>query len=430
MGSDIERLVKCGLCAGCGLCEGMAGEDRIKMTVTQEGRMRPAIQKPLDSETSRRILAVCPGKTVTGPDSSQLQGSKSGFMHPVFGPLRSWHRGWSANPDVRWRAAAGGSLTTLASFLLETGRVQKVLHVRASKADPTQTDALISSTPEEVASGCQSRYGPAAPLVHVCRLLDEGITFAVVAKPCDVSAIRALGKLDQRVQTQIPYLLSIFCGGLPSRNAVVKIAARHGVKEDDIGVCRYRGHGWPGLLTIGRRSDGKEFGTTYTETWQWGANPLGPDAGLHKYDIQWRCKICPDAIGEMADVACPDGWLYDSENKRFLYEDGDDPGQNLVLARTAVGEALVRDCADAGRLVLAPLTIQELEGMHADHFPRKTSWPLKLLASWLLWQPVTLSVSKYRPWQALYFGGFWAALRSLKGTLSRLWQHANIEPTA
>lgn len=376
-------------------------------------------------------MQVCPGKRVTGPTHAQLVGSEDGVMHPIFGPLRTWYRGWAADQQVRWKAAAGGALTVLAGFLLETGRVEKVLHVRASAQDPTQTDALISSTPEEAASGCQSRYGPAAPLVHVCRLLDQGTVFAVVAKPCDIAAIRALAKIDSRVERQIPYCLSIFCGGLPSRTAALKIAAHHKIEPKEISLCRYRGHGWPGLMTIGRKQDGKEFGTTYNETWQWPASPLGPDAGIAKYDLQWRCKICPDAISELADVSCPDGWLYDPVQKGYVSVDGDNPGQNLVLTRTARGEDLVRECALAGRLVLAPLELSELEEMHADHYPRKASWPVRLLASWLFdHRQVQLSVVNYRPIAALLTAGLRASWDVFKGTLKRLRMYAHREPLA
>jgi len=428
--TDIEGVVQAGLCAGCGLCESMAGRDSVEMVSTKQGRVRPHVKRELGSELNSRIMAVCPGKTITGPSKEQLAGSTQGFMHPVLGPLRTWNRGWAADDKVRWKAAAGGSLTTLGSFLLETGRVQKVLHVRASTEDPTTTDALISSTPEQVVSGCQSRYGPAAPLVHVCKLLDEDCVFALIAKPCDIAAVRALGKLDDRVARQIPYMLTIFCGGLPSRNAALELAAHHGVAADDIGLARYRGNGWPGKMTIGRRSDGKEFGTTYNETWKWPTNPGGPGAGITKYDIQWRCKICPDAIGELADVSCPDGWLFDEKEGRHVSVDGDDLGQNLVLARTAVGEELVRECVAAGKLVLAPIEIKEIEQMHSDHYPRKCSWPVRLLAAMFFPQPVRFTVSRYRPLAALLSGGFWASWEAFRGTWSRLRSGANQEPLA
>ena len=83
-------------------------------------------------------------------------------------------------------------MTALGAHLLETGKVDAVLHVRASTVDPVETDAIVSRTRDEVISGSQSRYGPAAPLVHVHRLLDEGVRFAVLAKPCDIAAIRNL----------------------------------------------------------------------------------------------------------------------------------------------------------------------------------------------------------------------------------------------
>lgn len=399
------------------------------MVLTSEGRLRPQVKQPIDKEISGRIMSVCPGKIVTGPHRSQLNGDGpcDGIMHPIFGPLRTWHRGWCSDEKVRWRAAAGGSLTALASFLLESGRVQQILHVRASKEDPTRTEALISQSVSEVLAGCQSRYGPAAPLVHVCRLLDEGVTFAVIAKPCDIAAIRALARVDPRVEKQVPYCLSIFCGGLPSRTAALKIAEHHGVREDDIGLCRYRGHGWPGLMTIGKRSDGQEFGTTYNETWKWNASPLGPDAGIAKYDIQWRCKICPDAVGELADVACPDGWLYDPVKKAYVSEEGANPGQNLVLSRTAAGEELVQACAKAGKLVLAPLRISELEEMHWDHYPRKCSWPVRVLASWFFFRPARLQVVNYRPVAAFWACGLWKAWQVLRGTWQRLRSGADLE---
>eukprot|EP00931_Biecheleriopsis_adriatica_P005905 TRINITY_DN107383_c0_g1_i1.p1 TRINITY_DN107383_c0_g1~~TRINITY_DN107383_c0_g1_i1.p1 ORF type:complete len:439 (-),score=45.30 TRINITY_DN107383_c0_g1_i1:55-1281(-) len=408
----------------------MAGADQVQMVLTSEGRLRPRLRRQLDEDTNKRIMSVCPGRTLTGPSQSQLVGSARGVMHPVFGPLRAWYRGWAADESVRWRAAAGGSLTTLAGFLLDTGRVQKVLHVRASKKDPTQTVAQVSTTSNEVASGCQSRYGPAAPLVHVCQLLDEGLIFAVVAKPCDIAAIRALAKIDDRVRSQIPYLLSIFCGGLPSRNAALKIAKHHGVEPHDIGTCRYRGHGWPGLMTMGQKSSGKEYGTTYNETWKWSASPLGPDAGITKYDLQWRCKICPDAVGELADVSCPDGWLYDPKEKRYVSVDGDDPGQNLVLARTACGEALVQDCIEASKLVVAPLEISELEAMHFDHYPRKCSWPMRILATWFFRRPARLSVVNYRPWLAIFTAGIWTSWEVFRGTWKRLVHGADLESLA
>jgi coenzyme F420 hydrogenase subunit beta len=123
--------------------------------------------------------------------------------------------------DVRYRAAAGGTLTALGRYLLIHGDVDAVVHVQASSTTPWLTEAVTSRTADEVTAGSQSRYGPAAPLVHVKRLLDEGVRFAVIAKPCDISAIRSLGRIDRRVAEQVPYLLTIFCGGVHHVNVPI-----------------------------------------------------------------------------------------------------------------------------------------------------------------------------------------------------------------
>ena len=42
---DIDDVVGAGLCAGCGICESMAGSDAIEMALPREGRIRPQTKK-------------------------------------------------------------------------------------------------------------------------------------------------------------------------------------------------------------------------------------------------------------------------------------------------------------------------------------------------------------------------------------------------
>ena len=73
---------------------------------------------------------------------------------------------------------------------------------------------------------------------------------------------------------------------------------REGLDPDRLTAFRYRGHGCPGRMRY-ELDDGtcKEF--RYTDFW-------GTD------ESQWvppfRCKVCPDGIGEAADIAAADTW--------------------------------------------------------------------------------------------------------------------------
>lgn len=408
----VESVVRQGLCTGCGLCAGLFN-DCLEMRITSAGRMRPVTRKSLSEEDLETFRAVCPGLQVIGPDPA-IAGP-NGAMHHIWGPMRTTHRGWSSDPDIRFRAAAGGSLTTMAIHLLETGKVDAIVHVKTSETKPMLTDAHVSRSKEEVIAGSQSRYGPAAPLVNVKRLLDEGVRFAVVAKPCDIAAIRNLQKIDNRAEQQIPYCLTLFCGGIASSHTPEKIAEWHGVEPDEVAVFRFRGNGWPGPLRVQSKS-GDTFDLTYEDSFDNDDYPWD-------YDVQFRCKICADAIGEQADVSCPDAWIM--KDGQPTYDEA--PGVNVIIARTKTGEDLVKAVELSGEMELRPYSISELDAMHASHLPRKHEFPGRIMGVRLAGAPVT-EFRKFRTFRALLSGGIWQNFSSMIGTWKRVRKGSNSEP--
>jgi coenzyme F420 hydrogenase subunit beta len=410
---DLNSVVEHGLCAGCGICESMLGRDKVEMRLTSFSQIRPQVKAALDPVLLDQVLQVCPGLHITGPEGPKA--SEPGTLDPVWGPITSLHRVWAGRPDIRHRAAAGGALTALGCYLLESGEVDAILHVKASADEPAMTDAQISYTADEVIAGAQSRYGPAAPLVHVNSLLDRGLRFAVMAKPCDIAAIRNLAKFDARVREQIPFCLSIFCGGVPTIRTAHKIAAHKGVKPEELSVFRWRGNGWPGPTHI-ETKDGRSLDLTYDEVWY---DPGAP----WSYDIQFRCKICPDAIGELADVACPDGWVM--ENGKPIHKEA--PGVNVAVARTEAGRRLVERAVKAGALVAEPFDRPTLHAMHSDHLPRKLGHPARNLGLMLSGQP-RLRARRFRAWTTVWRAGVVANGQAFWGALTRALAGANREP--
>jgi coenzyme F420 hydrogenase subunit beta len=408
---DLETVVRSGLCSGCGICESVAGRDAVEMRWTAVGQLRPQVKRPLPRAVEERALALCPGVEVVGP--AEQPGTE---MSPVWGPVASIQRGWSADPQVRWHAAAGGAMTALGLHLLETGEVDAILHVRASETDPMQTDAQVSRTRAEVIGGAQSRYGPASPLVHVHRLLDEGLRFAVLAKPCDINAVRALQRVDPRAREQIRACITMFCGGVPSLRMAEAIVRSHGVTPGELSLFRFRGEGWPGPMRTAT-ADGRVFDVTYDTAWY---DPSVP----WTYDMQFRCKVCPDAIGEVADVSCPDGWVM--KDGVPLHEEGPD-GVNLVVARTELGRRLVEAAVRSGHLETAPCTMEELDRMHRDHYPRHLSAPARALGMRLAGSP-SLRIRRYRSLALTRRAGLRNTVRALAGSWRRVRRGAHREP--
>jgi len=357
----LDEIVEAGLCIGCGLCESLAGRDHVRIVMTAEGRERPAVQAPLDDAALRLINAVCPGLHVEGPDpAASVDGTR---WDAIWGPAMRIVRGHAADPTIRFRASAGGSLSALAIYLLESGRVDFILHVAASTEQPMRTKQHLSFDRAQVMTAAGSRYGPAAPLIDVSALLDRDRPFAFIGKPCDVAALRNLARHDPRVDRLVPYMLTFFCGGASEFAKTRDLVEGFGLREDEIALLRYRGMGNPGLTRVETR-DGRTFSVTYRDLWR--------DEG--KWMLQFRCKICADAIGELGDIAVSDVWANGSPS-------GEDDGFNGFVARTPKGRALLEDAERAGALVLLEqLDFRDLDFVQPHQAYKKQALSARLAA--------------------------------------------------
>jgi coenzyme F420 hydrogenase subunit beta len=339
---SLEEIVEGGLCIGCGLCQALAGADKIQIILTPEGRERPVARQPLGASTLERINAVCPGTRVEGAaraeEATHLEGAAdSRAMHDlVWGPAQRLAIGYAADPHVRYRASTGGVLTALGQFLLASGRAKFVLHVAASGKEPMRTERALSFDAASVLEGAGSRYGPAAPLIDFTALLDRAEPFALIAKPCDIAAVRNLARIDPRVNRYLRYALTFVCGGASDLTKSEEVVSEYGIRPDELSLFRYRGYGCPGPTRLATK-DGRSFELSYQEMW----------ADEATWRIQPRCKICPDAIGESADLAASDVWPGGGPT-------GEDEGFNGIIVRTARGLELYEAALAAGAIVVEP----------------------------------------------------------------------------
>src|SRR5690606_8516883 len=158
-----------------------------------------------------RFESFCPGARVSvQPTPPEAQD------HVIWGPVVASRTAFAADAAARHRASSGGALTALLCHLLEAGAVAAVIQVTASNEPRYANQTVVSRTPEEVLAAAGSRYAPSAPLDGLPERLDGRTRYAFVGKPCDVAALRALAKLDARIDAQIVYVLSFFCAGVPS----------------------------------------------------------------------------------------------------------------------------------------------------------------------------------------------------------------------
>lgn len=403
---SLVSIVGNGLCCGCGLCQSLAGDKALEMHVSPAGRMRPVIKQSLPESVEQQILSTCPGIVVQGPEAPAPQ------QDAVWGPAHRMARGHATDPDIRYMAASGGAISAISQYLLETHQVRFVLQVATDQAKPLRAKPQISTSRTDILTGAGSWYGPVAPLQDVHALLDAGEPFAVVGKPCDIAAMRNLARQDPRVDQLVPYMLSFFCEGVPDDTMVTQLLDHHGLQAADVAQLRYRGLGCPGPTRVVSR-DGRTFDLSYQQVWY----------GDFKWTMQFRCKICPDATGELADIAAGDVW--DGGKPRSESPDGD----NAIIARTAKGAQLLADMEAAGKVSLAPLGYRDLDRVQPHQVRRKRGlWGR--LAAMALRGAVGPTYRHVRLWQSARGGGVIVSLKNVIGTWRRLPAREPIEASS
>lgn len=345
----VDRVLKGQLCTGCGLCASVAG-DAIEMAMVAPGYARPVQRGVVSASAEKAIAEACPGAVVAAWETGQA-------MDPYWGPSRRIATGYAVDPAVRYEGSSGGALSALLIHALESGLVDRAIHVAPDPENPTRNIMRRSTNAAEVVAGAGSRYTASSPLAQIEEALSEGGSIAFVGKPCDVSALRRLARVDPRVARHVPIALSFFCGGMPSHDGVERILATMGVAPAEVTAFRYRGQGWPGTAAA-TTLDGAVTKMSYADSW----------GGHLSKEVQFRCKICPDAVGGVADIACADAW-YGGESGYPTFEERD--GRSLIISRSEAGERLLASAIAANALAVEPLDVREIDLMQPSQARRK-----------------------------------------------------------
>lgn len=333
----LNKIVDDGLCIGCGLCQSLLGAEAVQVRSVDSGELRPVTRRTLTDNEVAAVYATCPGTRAEGLPEPQVR--KASHHDLVWGAYQQLVLGWAGDSTVRHEGSTGGVLTALGQFLLRSKKVDFVLHVKASTSQPTHGEPTLSFTEADVFSGAGSRYGPTAPLRDLESALAREQPFALIAKPCDLNAVRNLAHRDPRVNQLVKYWLTPVCGGYMPDQSTADFLQDQAIDREDIAEFRYRGRGCPGPTTATLKN-GEKKSYHYLDFW-------GEDESA--WSLPFRCKICPDGIGEGADIAAADTWPAATPDREGSKTD---LGTNSMIVRTQAGADLLAEAVREGALQL------------------------------------------------------------------------------
>lgn len=394
---SLSQIAKSRSCAGCGLCAALS-QGSVEMAMSDDGYLRPQQRHFVPEKVERLISETCPGLNL-----SQLPSEQN--HHMLWGPMVGVRSGASTDIELRRHASSGGVISGLLLYLLEAGVVDYILQTAADSKHPLGNMTVRSANRDDIYKAAGSRYAPSAPLSDILTYLERPGKFALVAKPCDIAAVRALAKQDPRIDKKIPIMISFFCAGIPSEEGARAILDELNVDEKEVTSFKYRGDGWPGFATATLKNGNKKS-MSYASSW----------GNILSKHVQFRCKICPDGSGGSADIVCADAWHSDDLGYPLFEEK---KGRSLIISRTEFGETTLKSAEASGFISTQSLDIEEIAGMQPSQAQRKRFVLSRLAAMRLLGKP-TPNYKGFELKKAALSGGLWPNFRNFLGTARRI----------
>jgi coenzyme F420 hydrogenase subunit beta len=370
---QIHDVLKNNLCCGCGGCILALDNLASSMKINEKGFLRPFFQPELSKQTLSQLLTICPGVNL-GLKKTNINNCPNDTNYDlIFGKYINIYVANSNNKKNRFQGSSGGILTEIACHLLRNKIVDGIFQVGADPENPLLCKTFLTRVENEVLTCAGSRYAPSSPLCDVGQMIKPGEKYAFIGKPCDISAINNLFSENYLPKKSFPVLLSFFCAGIPSQKATEKVVLKIGLDPARIESFRYRGMGWPGGVQAISK-DGIKKTMTYKESW----------GKILSKDVQFRCKVCWDGIGEESDIVAADAWYGEDGYPDFSEREG----RSLVITRTKKGNDIFDNLIKNGLVLSEKTHVKEIYKMQPGQLKRKKVMLSRVIGAHLLLRPV------------------------------------------
>lgn len=360
------------------------------MVLSNDGFYYPNLEAGVDDSVIKKL---CPGIKV-----------HSNIHDEFWGKYLEISEGWATDGEIRFHASSGGVVSSLAVYLIQEHIVDSILQVGVSSDDYRYNILKVSSNREEVFNNAQSRYAPALSLYTVKQILDDSkSSYAFIGKACDIAGMKNFLETFPEYKDRIKIFISIICAGMPSLRGTEEAIKLSGQAKEP-STLKYRGDGWPGLFKA-KWDDGSEFSLTYHESW-------GKILGKH---LNFRCKVCADGIGSLADISVGDSW-----NTKDGYPDFEEKdGKSLIFARTSKGLDFVLNAANKGYIENFQIDDEgALEKMQPGQFIRRKYVGWRVFSV----QVMTLGILNYKGlgiYRQALKSNFKTGIKNMTGTINR-----------
>ncbi len=318
-GQLLAEVVNKGLCVGCGGCEAVCPVNSISLIEGIPRLTGICIACGI-------CYSCCPRASFEESELERLLFGRSRSEKEAFtGIYRGCYAGRSRDQDILKRSQDGGVVSALLiQFLRGGGECAVVAGLEEGRAWAPRP--MVALNEAEVLEGAGTKYTPSPTLTGVDSAIIEYRRgkVAAVGTPCQIRALRKIevGRYtDKRIADSAKVKIGLFCMETFDYKKLMGFLEGEGVNPKEVAKFTIR---------RGKFAAIRDGNILY-------------EVGLSRVKELVRpcCRVCDDFTAEFADISVgnvgsPDGW-------------------STAIARTEVGEALLREAEEAGLLELRPL---------------------------------------------------------------------------
>lgn len=305
----LDKVIANGYCVGCGACA-IGGNAQYKMEFTNDGTYLPVQLADNKVKTHKEVCPFSDDCINENQIGMQLYQAEDSIQHSVeAGYYLKNYVGYVQSSDFRRNGSSGGMVTWLLSKLLETKKIDYVIHAKPSrKGEKPLFKYGISKTGEELKSGAKSKYYPVEMSQVINFVIENPGRYAFVGVPCFIKAVRLLSKENSLLEERFVYTIALVCGHLKSDHFAKAMAWEMGIHPNNLQTFDFRvKHDGHKANDYGVEAQGLVDGKIVTKQaftkdlffYDWGR-------GFFKLSA---CDYCDDVIGETADISIGDAWL-------------------------------------------------------------------------------------------------------------------------
>lgn len=331
---NISYTTKHHLCTGCGVCASSCPHGAITMKIKQ-GSFNPVVDSSKCVDKCNVCLKVCAGLGCEIESLSKLNFNNTEQQADKYlGCFLATYSARSTDENIRYHSASGGALTQFLIYLLEKKIIDGALVVGFKKSHSSTPRTYIAKTKEEILAGKSSKYCPVS-LHEGLDILKRESTgqYVIVGLPCHIQSLRKKEKIDKRFKQKVIGYFSIYCSSTPTFKATEFLFKRYQIRKKELSTFAYRDDGCLGYMKA-VHSDRSETKISYRKYY----------AGIRSFFKNYRCALCIDHYGDLADVC-----FGDIQTGSYM---NDKLGIGSVISRNKFFDNLLLEAKNENALIL------------------------------------------------------------------------------